>query len=94
MLKRAAKADGRRAAVAAIQQRIQANERAALILSEKRAAQAARGIAMGEGSSSGITPMEVSKYPTSYNPMPITRRAMVNAGGGDTADDFKVLSKK
>jgi hypothetical protein len=51
MLKRAAKADGRRAAVAAIQQRIQANERAALILSEKRAAQAARGIAMGEGSS-------------------------------------------
>jgi|TARA_R110002012_G_scaffold32817_1_gene96459 hypothetical protein len=52
------------------------------------------GFPMGEGSSSGITPMEVSKYPTSYNPMPITRRAMVNAGGGDTADDFKVLSKK
>lgn len=51
MLKRAAKADARKAAVAAIQQRIQANERAALILSEKRAAQAARGIAMGEGSS-------------------------------------------
>jgi hypothetical protein len=51
MLKRAAKADRRKAAVAAIQQRIQANERAALILSEKRAAQAARGIAMGEGSS-------------------------------------------
>ena len=52
------------------------------------------GFPMGKGSSSGITPMEVSKYPTSYNPMPITRRAMVNAGGGDTADDFKVLSKK
>ena len=52
------------------------------------------GFPMGEGSSSGITPMEVSKYPMSYNPMPITRRAMVNAGGGDTADDFKVLSKK
>jgi hypothetical protein len=51
MLKRAAKADARKAAVAAVQQRIQANERAALILSEKRAAQAARGIAMGEGSS-------------------------------------------
>ena len=52
------------------------------------------GFPMGEGSSSGITPMEVSKYPTSYNPMPITHRAMINAGGGDTADDFKVLSKK
>ena len=51
MLKRAAKADARKAAVAAVQQRIQANERAALILSEKRAAQAARGIAIGEGSS-------------------------------------------
>ena len=51
MLKRAAKADARKAAVAAVQQRIQANERAALILSAKRAAQAARGIAMGEGSS-------------------------------------------
>ena len=50
-LRRAAKADKRRREVQAIQQRIQANERAALILSEKRAAQAARGIAMGEGSS-------------------------------------------
>ena len=50
-LRRAARADKRRREVQAIQQRIQANERAALILSEKRAAQAARGIAMGEGSS-------------------------------------------
>ena len=50
-LRRAARADKRRREIQAIQQRIQANERAALILSEKRAAQAARGIAMGEGSS-------------------------------------------
>lgn len=50
-LRRAARADKRRRDVQAAQQRIQANERAALILSEKRAAQAARGIAMGEGSS-------------------------------------------
>lgn len=50
-LRRAAKADKRRREVQAVQQRIQANQRAAIILSEKRAAQAARGIAMGEGSS-------------------------------------------
>ena len=35
------------------------------------------GFPMGEGSSSGITGMQVSKYPTKYNPMPITQKAKV-----------------
>tara|TARA_Y100001937_G_scaffold69032_1_gene94267 strand:+ start:2083 stop:2610 length:528 start_codon:yes stop_codon:yes gene_type:complete len=50
-LRRAARADKRRRQIQAMQQRIQANEKAALILSEKRALQAARGIAMNQGSS-------------------------------------------
>ena len=35
------------------------------------------GFPMGVGSSSGITGMEVSKYPTSYKGMPITQCAKV-----------------
>ncbi len=35
------------------------------------------GFPMGEGSSSGITGMQVSKYPTKYNSMPITQKAKV-----------------
>jgi hypothetical protein len=50
-LRAAAKADKTIAEVKKIQETIAANERAALILSEKRAAQGARGIAMGTGSS-------------------------------------------
>lgn len=33
------------------------------------------GFPMGKGSSSGITGMEVSKYPCSYSDAPITQRA-------------------
>ena len=33
------------------------------------------GFPMGVGSSSGITGMEVSKYPCSYSDAPITQRA-------------------
>ena len=33
------------------------------------------GFPMGVGSSSGITPMQVSKYPCSYDPMPVSQRA-------------------
>ena len=33
------------------------------------------GFPMGTGSSSGITGMEVSKYPCSYSDAPITQRA-------------------
>ena len=33
------------------------------------------GFPMGVGSSSGITGMEVSKYPCSYSDTPITQRA-------------------
>jgi hypothetical protein len=35
------------------------------------------GFPMGVGSSSGITGLEVSKYPTSYKGMPITQCAKV-----------------
>jgi len=35
------------------------------------------GFPMGVGSSSGITPMQVSKYPCSYDPMPVSQRAKV-----------------
>jgi|TARA_R110000744_G_scaffold95307_1_gene184213 hypothetical protein len=34
-----------------------------------------KGFPMAEGSSSGITPMQVSKYPTSYSAGPITMKA-------------------
>lgn len=50
-LRRAARADKIRRKTQAVQQNIAAKERAEIILSEKRAAQAARGIAMGEASS-------------------------------------------
>ena len=50
-LRRAARADKIRRKTQAVQQNIAAKERAEVILSEKRAAQAARGIAMGEASS-------------------------------------------
>ena len=33
------------------------------------------GFPMAQGSSSGITPMQVSKYPTPYDAMPITQQA-------------------
>jgi|TARA_R110002020_G_scaffold66433_1_gene174623 hypothetical protein len=33
------------------------------------------GFPMGKGSSSGIKGMQVSKYPCSYSPQPITQRA-------------------
>ena len=33
------------------------------------------GFPMGKGSSSGITGLEVSKYPCSYSDAPITQRA-------------------
>tara|TARA_R100001143_G_scaffold11002_1_gene12717 strand:- start:3984 stop:4184 length:201 start_codon:yes stop_codon:yes gene_type:complete len=33
------------------------------------------GFPMGKGSSSGITGMQVSKYPSSYSSEPITQRA-------------------
>lgn len=33
------------------------------------------GFPMGKGSSSGITGLEVSKYPCSYSDTPITQRA-------------------
>mgnify|MGYP003625504924 FL=1 len=35
------------------------------------------GFPMAQGSSSGITPMQVSKYPTPYDAMPITQQAKV-----------------
>ena len=35
------------------------------------------GFPMGVGSSSGITPMQVSKYQCSYDAMPISQRAKV-----------------
>ena len=35
------------------------------------------GFPMGVGSSSGITPMQVSKYPCKYDAMPISQRAKV-----------------
>ena len=35
------------------------------------------GFPMGVGSSSGITPMQVSKYPTPYSAAPITQKAKV-----------------
>jgi|TARA_R100000544_G_C2185341_1_gene38942 hypothetical protein len=35
------------------------------------------GFPMAQGSSSGITPMQVSKYPTQYKGMPITQQAKV-----------------
>tara|TARA_R110000796_G_scaffold124320_1_gene238768 strand:+ start:389 stop:592 length:204 start_codon:yes stop_codon:yes gene_type:complete len=35
------------------------------------------GFPMAQGSSSGITPMQVSKYPTPYDAMPITKQAKV-----------------
>tara|TARA_R100001510_G_C7628378_1_gene187769 strand:+ start:551 stop:757 length:207 start_codon:yes stop_codon:yes gene_type:complete len=35
------------------------------------------GFPMGVGSSSGITPMQVSKYPCKYDTMPISQRAKV-----------------
>lgn len=50
-LRRAARADKIRRKTQAVQQNIAAKEKAEIILSEKRAAQAARGIAMGEASS-------------------------------------------
>ena len=50
-LRRAARADKIRRKTQSVQQNIAAKERAEIILSEKRAAQAARGIAMGEASS-------------------------------------------
>jgi hypothetical protein len=34
-----------------------------------------KGFPMGKGSSSGITGMEVSKYPCDYSMKPITQRA-------------------
>ena len=50
-LRRAARADKIRRKTQAVQKNIASKERAEIILSEKRAAQAARGIAMGEASS-------------------------------------------
>lgn len=35
------------------------------------------GFPMGVGSSSGITPMQVSKYPCKYEAEPITQRAKI-----------------
>ena len=35
------------------------------------------GFPMAQGSSSGIAPMQVSKYPTPYDAMPITQQAKV-----------------
>lgn len=49
-LRAAAKADKRTAQIKKIQETIAANERATLLLSEKRAAQGARGVAMSTGS--------------------------------------------